>query len=76
MYQVPNVPASKTAKFPAFFQKFINTICDLRINKVKVTSGNAFIVDDSALGGNKISKYDESNLFSSPLRIVDLSLNT
>ena len=47
----------------------------LRVNKTKLSSGNAFIVDYFALGGKKESKYDERTHFWSFLRSTDLSLN-
>ena len=47
----------------------------VRVNKTKLTLGNAFIIVYFALLGKKESKYDKRTLFSNFSRRVDLSLN-
>ena len=60
---------------PAFFQKFENTVHALRVNKAKLTSGKAFIVDLFPLRGEKDSKYDKKPLFCCSSLSLDLSFD-
>ena len=44
----------------------------LRVNEIKLTSRNTFILDLFALIGEKESKYDERTLFGGSLHETDL----
>ena len=57
------------------FFKIIKTKYILRVNETKLTLRNAFILDLFALGGEKISKYNERTLFWGSLQKLDLSVN-
>ena len=47
----------------------------LRINEIKLTLRNDFILDLFALGGEKESKYNKRTLFWGSVQKLDLSVN-
>ena len=50
-------------KLPAFFLRFQNEECVLRVNKSEITSENTFNGDRFEIGGNHESSKDEKTLF-------------
>ena len=50
-------PAVQYSKIICIFCKIQKRVTSLRFKKIKLTSGNDFIVDQFELGGQKESKY-------------------
>ena len=70
------VQQNSATKLTAFF-KNVRTLSNFRAHsdKLNFISGNAFIIDIFALGGEKESKYDQGILFLGSTRSPDLFLN-
>ena len=61
---------ASTTKVAAFFQKFQNTVCALKVTETRPTSACVFILGIFALEGERESKYDEKHYFGAARRVL------
>ena len=63
MYQFAAGQQTSSVKLTATFEKLYKTVCNLRLNEIKVTLRNAFIGNPFALESEKESKNDKRTFF-------------